>query len=93
MRHSARRCLVMVMAAVAALAVTATDASGWHVHRHHRTNLGFNDPRAGSIAPMAAPASRGNVCPGTARAIDCTVWPPPFDDDPDRKATSSDGGG
>ena len=98
MRHSASRRLVMAACATAMVSVvmaTEADASGRHVrtHRHHRTSIGFNDPPAGAIAPAAMPVSRGNICPGNARAIDCTVWPPPFDDDPDRKATSSDGGG
>lgn len=94
MRHSATRCLVIVACAATLASVVATaeaDASSRHVrtHRHHRTNIGFNDPPAAAIAPVR----RGNICPGNARAIDCAVWPPPYDDDPDRKATSSDGGG
>src|SRR4029077_712982 len=34
----------------------------------------------------------GPVCPGIARSIDCKVWPPPFDEDPDRKRGASGGG-
>lgn len=94
MRHSATQCLAVAACAAAVASVVTVpeaDASGRHarMHRHHRTNIGFNDPHAGAIA---TPVSRGNVCPGNARAIDCTVWPPPINDDPDRKATSSDGG-
>jgi hypothetical protein len=97
MRHSATRCLVMAACATAAVFVATAneaDARDRHVrlHRHHRTSIGFDNLPTGTIAPAVVPA-RTDVCPGNARAIDCTVWPPPFDDDPDRKATSSDGGG
>jgi hypothetical protein len=34
----------------------------------------------------------GPVCPGIARSIDCTIWPPPFDEDPDRKRGGGGGG-
>jgi hypothetical protein len=26
-----------------------------------------------------------------ARSFDCKIWPPPFDEDPDRKVSGSDG--
>lgn len=101
MRHSASRRLLMVTArcaTAALLVVTATGAGAGdrhaRMHHRHRTNIGFNNhPHAGAMVPLAAPTSRGDVCPGNARAIDCKIWPPPFEDDPDRKATSSDGSG
>jgi hypothetical protein len=31
------------------------------------------------------------ICPGNARGIDCKVWPPPIDEDPDRKRGASGG--
>jgi len=43
--------------------------------------------------PVTRPSSQvGAGCPGLARSFECRTWPPPFDDDPDRKASSSDGG-
>jgi hypothetical protein len=33
----------------------------------------------------------GPVCPGNARGIDCRVWPPPIEDDPDRKRAGGGG--
>jgi len=33
----------------------------------------------------------GPICPGIARGIDCKVWPPPIDEDPDRKRGASGG--
>jgi len=97
MRYAAIR-LLMLGTCVMAVAVMAAEgeASGRHVRKHqHRTNLERDSTRnswaAGDVRRIAPPRA-GTACPGNARAIDCTVWPPPFDDDPDRKATSSDGG-
>jgi hypothetical protein len=99
------RLLALTVSAIALGAVVTTGAaegSSRHIRKHYqpmsyqqRTGVRFNDAWApGEVRPAAAPPRRtGSACPGNARAIDCTVWPPPFDDDPDRKATSSDGGG
>lgn len=104
MRSHAIRLLTLTVSAVAMAAVVTTGAaegSSRHIRKHYqpmshqqRTDVRFNDARArGEVHPAAAPPGRtGSACPGNARAIDCTVWPPPIDDDPDRKATSSDGG-
>jgi hypothetical protein len=100
MRPYAIRLLMLTISATAMVVVpvvTATkgEASSRHLRKHHqRASRAFSPPRiAGDAVPVARPLSRpGSVCPGNARAIDCTVWPPPFEDDPDRKATSSDGG-
>ncbi len=64
-------------------------------HHHHRLAPRFSDSRAaGWVLPAAAPPGRGgDVCPGNARSFDCRIWPPPFDEDPDRKASGSDAGG
>jgi hypothetical protein len=67
-----------------------------HLKKHKRQNshkrqrsLGFGHPRsAGQPWPVTRPASQtGAVCPGIGRSFDCRVWPPPFDDDPDRKVS------
>jgi hypothetical protein len=34
----------------------------------------------------------GSVCPGSGRSFECKIWPPPMDEDPDRKASGTDGG-
>ena len=101
MRPTAVRLLTLTIyvTAVAIPLATATDveASGQHARKHHqRTNLGMNNSwrrasAAGEVRPVAPTRSGGGgVCPGIARGIDCRAWPPPIDDDPDRKA-SSDG--
>jgi len=98
MRHPAIRLLMIGTCALAASAVAASDvkASSRHIKKHHHgMNLVRGPSRdswaAGDVRSMAPPRA-GTACPGNARAIDCTVWPPPIDEDPDRKATSSDGG-
>ena len=47
----------------------------------------------GQAWPVTRPSSQaGAACPGNARSIDCRMWPPPFDVDPDRKVSGFDGG-
>ena len=68
-----------------------------HIKKHSKniqSSYGFSDPRsAGQAWPVTGPSSQaGPVCPGIARSIDCRIWPPPFDEDPDRKQGGGDGG-
>jgi hypothetical protein len=83
--------LVIVAAVTAAKATTSS--SKLIKHKKHR-GPGFSDARSvGQAWPVTRPTGQaGAICPGNARSIDCQMWPPPFDDDPDRKASSSDGG-
>ena len=87
---------VMVMPIASA---TDSEASSKHVRKHHqRTNVGWNNSwRRASAAQEVRPVAPswsggGNVCPGLARSFDCKIWPPPFEDDPDRKHSGSDAG-
>ena len=101
MRPSAIRLLILTIFATTVVpVVTAVDvaASSRHIRKHHQqTNLGWNNSLRRSWAsdelrPVAPSWSGGgDVCPGSARSFDCRIWPPPFDDDSDRK--SGDGGG
>jgi hypothetical protein len=103
MRPYAIRLLTLaVSVAVVVPLLTATDvaASSRHNRKHHaRTSLGWNNASrrswaAEQIRPVAPSWSGGgSVCPGLARSFDCKIWPPPFDDDPDRKASGADSGG
>ena len=66
------------------------ETSSKHIKKHSKniqSSYGFSDPRsAGQAWPVTGPSSQaGPVCPGIARSIDCRIWPPPFDEDPDRK--------
>jgi hypothetical protein len=65
-----------------------------HIKKHKiQKSRGFSDPwSAGQARPVArSPSQAGGVCPGNGRSFDCRVWPPPFDEDPDRKVSGSDG--
>jgi hypothetical protein len=78
-------------------AATAETSSSKHIKKHKKIILrshGFSDPwSAGQAWPVTRPSSQaGPVCPGIARSFECKIWPPPMDDDPDRKHSSSDGG-
>jgi hypothetical protein len=84
--------LVVVPAIAPAKAGTS---SSRHMKKHEKPkSRGFSAPwSAGQARPVTAPSSQaGAVCPGIARSFECTTWPPPLDDDPDRKHSSSDGG-
>jgi hypothetical protein len=45
------------------------------------------------FAPPSFEHGNADVCPGNAHgAYECKIWPPPVDDDPDRKGGGGDGG-
>jgi len=59
-----------------------------HVKKHtrHWRHAGprYVDPQR----PLVAPYRRSDwVCPGIGRSFECKIWPPPFEDDPDRKVS------
>jgi len=72
----------------------AETGSGRHIKKHQQKRPGFSDPwSAGRAWPVTRPSSQaGGICPGMGRGIDCRTWPPPMDEDPDRKASGADGG-
>jgi hypothetical protein len=59
-------------------------------HRSPRSSYGWSAGQAWPAARSYSPA--GPACPGLARSFDCKVWPPPIDEDPDRRVSGSDGG-
>jgi hypothetical protein len=100
MRPYKNRLSMLALCATAAVVpvITATDveASSRHLRKHHaRTILHYpNAWASGEIRPVAPRTNfGGSACPGSGRGIDCKIWPPPFEDDPDRKISGSDGGG
>jgi hypothetical protein len=104
MRHSAMRLLMLATSVVALMSVVATEAgaASRHVRKHHHRmnpawdntwhNAWDNSWASGAVRPMVRPPV-GDVCPGSGRSFECKIWPPPFDQDPDRKISGSDGGG
>jgi hypothetical protein len=65
-----------------------------HTRKHQRTAqrrpVIIDSWAAGQARPVIRPS--GQVCPGLARSFDCKIWPPPIEDDPDRRVSGSDGG-
>ena len=78
----------LLILAIAASATVAGSAEAAKKHRHIQRSLVLGDPGQASLVTMPS----GPNCPGLARSIDCKTWPP-YGEDPDRKASGSDGGG
>lgn len=58
-----------------------------HVKKHPRHWRHASQPWFGEPRPYVAPSQPGWVCPGIGRSFECKIWPPPFEDDPDRKTS------
>jgi hypothetical protein len=69
----------------------AEAASGTrHVHakKHARHWRHAGSWSVGPQRPFVAPSARSDwVCPGIGRSFECKIWPPPFEDDPDRRTS------
>lgn len=74
-------------------AVTQAEAGSAHLHlkkhKRHWSDAVGGPVFIGEARPMIAPPSTqtSSVCPGIGRSFDCKIWPPPFDEDPDRKTS------
>ena len=73
----------------------AKTSSTKHTKKQHRTYIqrspGFSDPRSAAWTVYGPSSQAGPVCPGISRGIDCKIWPPPIDEDPDRKKGAGGG--
>jgi len=96
MSQFAIRLLTLVICATALAVVPivapvkAETSSSRHIKKHKKQRSpGFNNPwSAGQAWPVTRPSSQaGAVCPGIARGFECRTWPPPMEDDPDRKVS------
>jgi hypothetical protein len=97
MSKSAIRFLTLAICATSLVIVPMVEPAkaASHSSKKHRRHVQLG-PRIGGYwyagqLPVARPS--GPVCPGIGRSFDCKVWPPPFDEDPDRKASGADAGG
>ena len=100
MSKFAIRLLILAISATALVAAPmaspaeAATSSSKHIKKHKKIHRlpGFGDPwSAGQPWPVARPSSRaGGGCRGIARSFECGTWPPPMEDDPDRKASGTD---
>lgn len=94
MSKFATRLLTLAIYATALMVVPMVTPAKAETSSRHKHKKRFSDhPSAGQAWPVTRPSSpAGDVCPGIARSFECKIWPPPMDDDPDRKHSSSDGG-
>jgi hypothetical protein len=96
MRKFALSALVVGATSLVAIpAIAPAQAASRHVHhmkthprhgRHHYGQAWYGYPAQPSYRPPSYSQS-GDVCPGIGRSFECKVWPPPFEDDPDRKTS------
>ncbi len=92
MRRLAIPFSVLAIGAVAVMASAIAPAqakASRHVHhqrhwRHHYGHVWYGYPAAPMVRSYGG---SGDVCPGIGRSFDCKIWPPPFEDDPDRKTS------
>jgi hypothetical protein len=83
-------CVTALVAAPMVIPAKAETSSSRHIKKHKKQRSpGFNNPwSAGQAWPVTRPSSQaGGVCPGIARGFECRTWPPPMEDDPDRKVS------
>jgi hypothetical protein len=78
---------LLTLAITASVTVAPAMGDSAKKHRHIHRSLVLSDP--GQVWLVAGPS--GPNCPGLARSIVCKTWPP-YGEDPDRKASGSDGG-
>jgi hypothetical protein len=98
MRKSAVRFMTLAICTVlVAPAVTPAKAGmshSKHIKKHKmHSNRGFGDFRPSDRAwTVARPQSAASVaCPRMGRSFECTTWPPPIYEDPDRVISGSSG--
>ena len=90
-------CATALMVVSTVTAASAGTSSRQQFKKHHKLYRAYNSYRGyGRPADQAwsapGPSSpSGDVCPGIARSFECKIWPPPIDQDPDRKMSGSDG--
>jgi hypothetical protein len=75
--------LTLAMYAVSLPVIAMITPAEAATKKHWQTREPWYVSRAQAFVPPYSQA--GPICPGIARGIDCRVWPPPIDEDPDRK--------
>ena len=57
-------------------------------HRWHGVHHYSRAWPSGEARPVVGYYNQpGPICPGIGRSFECKIWPPPFEDDPDRKTS------
>ena len=91
--------LAVYAAALAAVPAVTPAKAGASSSRHIKKHKRHKQPRlqrslvcrSGAGCCQAFQSGRPSL-PGHRRSFDCKTWPPPMEDDPDRKISGSDGG-
>ena len=85
---------ICLTAFVVVPAVTPVQAKKVSRHTHvakHRWHRVHHDGRAWPsdlVRPVAGFTNQpGPICPQVGHSFDCKIWPPPYEDDPDRKTS------
>ena len=98
MSKFAIRLLTLAMCATALAVVPmvtpakAETSSSKQIKKHKKSvqrSPGFSNPWSAGQAPsvIRPPIRAGQACPGLGRGYECRTWPPPMDEDPDRKVS------
>ena len=57
-------------------------------HRWHRVHDVRRGWPVGETRPVVGYYNQpGPICPAVGHSFDCKIWPPPYEDDPDRKTS------
>ena len=96
-RFSALAIAATALVVAPAIVPSPANAASRHMrmkrhHWHGAYHYGAAHYRAPWTVAPAGPVvgsyqASSPVCPGIGRSFDCKIWPPPFEDDPDRKAS------
>ncbi len=81
--------VILTLAIYAACIAMITPARADTKHWRPRVSEPWYAARAQQFVPPYSQS--GPICPGNARGIDCRVFPPPIEDDPDRKRAGGGG--
>jgi hypothetical protein len=81
--------LAMYAASLPVIAMITPAQAATKKHWRPRVSEPWYVGQAQAFVPPYSQA--GPICPGIARGIDCKVWPPPINEDPDRKRGASGG--
>ena len=85
-----RSAIQLLALTICATTLAGAPAQSGTSHSKHIKKHAFRTVRP-AWPGVSPPAQSGPVCPGMGRSFDCKIWPPPFDEDPDRKTSGSDG--
>ena len=89
MRKFAIGLLTLAMYAASLPVIAMITPAKAETKKHWRPREPWHVGQAQAFVPPYSQA--GPICPGNARGIDCRVWPPPIEDDPDRKRAGGGG--